>query len=78
METSHSVFFTNVLNSYFMTVDRHRFAFLWLVHSGNKFFRMGPNNLFKGEQILWGSKLNVTGQLIMFKCNSISSKVPEA
>ena len=69
---------TNVLSSYFMTVDMHRFAFLWLVYSRNKFFRMGPKNLFQGEQILGGSKLNVTGQLIMFKCNSISSKVPEA
>ena len=50
---------TNVLSSYFMTVDMHRFAFLWLVHmySRNKFFRMGPKNLFPGEQILGGSKL---------------------
>ena len=41
---------TNVLSSYFMTVDMHRFAFLWLVYSRNKFFRMGPKNLFQGEQ----------------------------
>ena len=34
---------TNVLNSYFMTVDMHRFGFLWLVHSRNKFIRVGPN-----------------------------------
>ena len=69
---------TIVLSSYFVTVDMHRFAFLWLVHSRNKFFRVDPKNLFQGEQILGGSKLNVTGQFIMFKCNSISSKVPEA
>ena len=67
-----------------MAVDMHRFAFLWLVHSRNKFFRMGPKNLLQGEQVLGGSKLNVTGQLIMteqlmmFKYNSISSKAPEA
>ena len=34
---------TNVLSSYFMTVDMHRFAFMWLVYSRNKFFRVGPN-----------------------------------
>ena len=34
---------TNVLSNYFMTVDMHRFALMWLVYSGNKFFRVGPN-----------------------------------
>ena len=29
--------------SYFMTVDIHRFALMWLVHSRNRFFRVGPN-----------------------------------
>ena len=26
-----------------MTVDKHRFALIWLVYSRNKFFRVGPN-----------------------------------
>ena len=49
MKTSHSVFriasvdTTNVLSNYFMTVDMHRFALMWLVYSRNKFFRVGPN-----------------------------------
>ena len=34
---------TNVLSSYLMTVDKHRFALMWLVYSRNKFFRVGPN-----------------------------------
>ena len=34
---------TNVLGSYFMTIDMHRFALMWLVYSRNKFFRVGPN-----------------------------------
>ena len=34
---------TNVLGSYFMTVDKHRFALMWLVYSRNKYFRVGPN-----------------------------------
>ena len=34
---------TNVLGSYFMAVDMHRFALMWLVYSRNKFFRVGPN-----------------------------------
>ena len=36
---------TNVLSSYLMTVDKHRFALVWLVYSRNKFFRVGPNIL---------------------------------
>ena len=28
---------TNILSSYFMTVDMHRFALMWLVYSRNKF-----------------------------------------
>ena len=49
METSHSGFryatvnTTNVLSSYFMTVDMCRLALMWLVYSVNKFFRVGPN-----------------------------------
>ena len=38
-----SVDTTNVLRSYFMTVEMHRFALMWLVYSRNKFFRVGPN-----------------------------------
>ena len=34
---------TDVLSNYFMTVDMHRFALMWLVYSRNKFFRVGPN-----------------------------------
>ena len=34
---------TNVLSSYLMTVDKHRFALMWLVCSRNKIFRVGPN-----------------------------------
>ena len=34
---------TDVLSGYFMTVDMHRFALIWLVYSRNKFFRVGPN-----------------------------------
>ena len=51
---------TNFLSSYFMTVDMHRFALMWLV-TKNKFFRVGPKNLFQGEP--W-SKLNMTGLLL--------------
>ena len=56
----------NVLSSYFMTVDMHRFALIWLVYSRNKFFRVGPfiqKKLFRiwREPILGRSKLNVTG-----------------
>ena len=50
MKTSHSQFSeyasmdtTNVLRSYYMIVDMHRFALMWLVYSRNKFFRVGPN-----------------------------------
>jgi len=43
---------TNVLSSYFMTVDMHRDAFMWLVYGRNKFFTVGPKNLFQGEPIL--------------------------
>ena len=28
---------TNVLSSYFMTIDMHRFAFMWLVYVGTNF-----------------------------------------
>ena len=42
-----SVDITNVLGSHFMTVDMHRFAFMWLVYSRNKFFRVGQKNLFQ-------------------------------
>ena len=38
-----SVDITNVLSSYFMTVDMHRDALMWLVYSRNKFFRVGLN-----------------------------------
>ena len=34
---------TNVLSSYFMTIDMHRYALLWLVYSRNKFFRVDQN-----------------------------------
>ena len=34
---------TDVLSSYFMIVDKHRFALMWLVYSRNKFFRVGSN-----------------------------------
>ena len=44
---------TNVLSSYFMTVDMHRDAFKWLVYSRSTFFRDFRNNL--GEPILGGS-----------------------
>ena len=40
-------------------VDMHRFALMWLVYSGNKFFRVGPNiseNPFRGKPILGGPK----------------------
>ena len=66
MENSHSVFYvdtTNVLSSYFMTVNMHRFPFMRMVYSGNQFFRVGPNiseKFVPGESILGGSKLNVT------------------
>ena len=69
METSHSgvryasVDTTNVLSSYFMTIDMHRFAFMWLVYSRNKFFRVGPNiseKFVPGGTDLRGSKFNVT------------------
>ena len=45
MKNNHSVSVntTNVLSNYFMTVDMHRFALMWLVYSRNKFFRVGPN-----------------------------------
>ena len=33
---------TDVLSNYFMTVDMHRFALMWLVYSRNIFFRVGP------------------------------------
>ena len=39
---------TNVLSSYFMTVDMHRFSLIWLVYSRNKFFRVGPENFVLG------------------------------
>ena len=35
---------TNVYSNYFMAVDMHRFALMWLVYSRNKFFRVGPNS----------------------------------
>ena len=38
-----SVDTTNVLSGYFMTVDMHGSAFMWLVYSRNKFFRVSPN-----------------------------------
>ena len=49
METSHSGFryatvdTTNVLSSYFMTIDMCKFALMRLVYSRDKFFRVGPN-----------------------------------
>ena len=58
---------TNVLGSYFMTIDMLRFALMWLVYSRNKFFRVGPNiseKFVPGEPILGGSKLNVTSTYI--------------
>ena len=63
MKTSHSVSeyasmdTTDVLSSYFMIVDKHRFALMWLVYSRNKFFRVGPNiseEFVRGEPILGG------------------------
>ena len=73
MEPSHSGFryaavdTTNVLSSYFMTIDMCKFALMRLVYSRNKFFRVGPNISEKfvpggrrGGTNLRGSKLNVT------------------
>lgn len=41
----------------------HGFAFVRLAYSGNKFFRGGPENSFRGELILEGSKLNMHNAL---------------
>ena len=63
---------TNVLSSYFMAVDMHRFALMWLVYSRNKFFRVGPNiseefvpggTNFRGVQIKRDSSHLSTKQL---------------
>ena len=60
---------TDVLSNYFMTVDMHRFALMWLVYSRNKFFRVGPNisekfvpggTNFRGVQIKRDSPLQAT------------------
>ena len=56
----------SLYSSYFMTIEMHRFAFLWLIYSRNKVFRVGPNiseKFVMGEPILGGSKLNVTVSL---------------
>ena len=74
METSHSVFYvdtTNILSSYFMTVDMHRLPFMRIVYSGNQFFRVGPNI---SEKFVPGGT-NFRG--IQIKCDT-SSKNSEA
>ena len=50
---------TKFLSSYFTTSDMHRFAFMWLVYSGNKFYSVGPNISEKFVLALGGFKLNV-------------------
>ena len=88
MKTSHSQFSeyasmdtTNVLRSYYMIVDMHRFALMWLVYSRNKFFRVGPNiseefvpggTNFRGVQIKHDKHVGKT----LLTTRSISCMVP--
>ena len=51
---------TNVLSSYFMTVDMHRDAFMWLVYGRNKFFTVGPKKKFVPGGTNFRGAINVT------------------
>ena len=52
---------TDVLSSYFMTVDMHRFALMYWSTVGTNFSEWVQIFPFRGEPIVGGSKLNVTG-----------------
>ena len=57
----------------------HRFAFMWLVYSRNKFsewVQIFQKNSFRGEPILGGSKLNVTSlRWLVFCCACLLSVI---
>ena len=57
---------TDVVSSYFMTTDMHRFAFMWLAYGATNFsewVQIFEKKLFREESILVGSKLKVTEKL---------------
>ena len=48
-----------------MTVDMHRFAFMWLIYSRNKFVRVGPNISARVQR--WALTLAMYNYQIAFK-----------
>ena len=60
---------TNVFSTYFLTVDMHRFVFMWLACSGNKFFRVNPRkNLVLGTNFTGVQMKRDRPSLVCSKC----------